>query len=255
MPTPEARQAALKADPRLDAYSSDEVERRRVTREMFDEAAAGYDEAERWTEARHRSVVSPRGTAPQRPAPRHAHPRRRRRYRAGDGCRARAGRPGRARHRPRPLAGHARRVEEEAVRRDARRLRRGHPLPDASVDFISMGYALRHVGDLDRAFAEYFRVLRPGGQVCLSGNQPSCQQHRPFCALRLYPWVPVLSRIAGSRADVGRLFGNTTATPSTLHWSRNRSWPRCVRPVSAMCAARSPSASSASTWRASPGLR
>ena len=45
----EPRNAALKPDPRLDAYFSDEDERRRVTRAMFDQAAAGYDEAERLT--------------------------------------------------------------------------------------------------------------------------------------------------------------------------------------------------------------
>jgi demethylmenaquinone methyltransferase / 2-methoxy-6-polyprenyl-1,4-benzoquinol methylase len=37
------------------------------------------------------------------------------------------------------------------------------PFPDASFDFLSMGYALRHVSDLSLAFAEYLRVLRPGG--------------------------------------------------------------------------------------------
>jgi demethylmenaquinone methyltransferase/2-methoxy-6-polyprenyl-1,4-benzoquinol methylase len=41
------------------------------------------------------------------------------------------------------------------------------PLPDASVDFVSMGYALRHVADLGAAFREYRRVLRPGGTVLL----------------------------------------------------------------------------------------
>ena len=30
-----------------------------------------------------------------------------------------------------------------------------------------MGYALRHVGDLADAFAEYRRVLKPGGKVVL----------------------------------------------------------------------------------------
>jgi demethylmenaquinone methyltransferase/2-methoxy-6-polyprenyl-1,4-benzoquinol methylase len=35
------------------------------------------------------------------------------------------------------------------------------------VDFVSMGYALRHVADLGVAFAEYRRVLRPGGRVLL----------------------------------------------------------------------------------------
>lgn len=41
------------------------------------------------------------------------------------------------------------------------------PLPDASFDFLSMGYALRHVSDLRTAFREYRRVLRPGGIVLL----------------------------------------------------------------------------------------
>ena len=41
------------------------------------------------------------------------------------------------------------------------------PLRDASVDFVSMGYALRHVADLAALFAEFRRVLRPGGRVLL----------------------------------------------------------------------------------------
>ena len=41
------------------------------------------------------------------------------------------------------------------------------PMPDASADFISMGYALRHVGSLSRALREMNRVLRPTGRICL----------------------------------------------------------------------------------------
>jgi demethylmenaquinone methyltransferase / 2-methoxy-6-polyprenyl-1,4-benzoquinol methylase len=41
------------------------------------------------------------------------------------------------------------------------------PFPDQSFDFLSMGYALRHVADLRRAFTEYHRVLKPGGIVLL----------------------------------------------------------------------------------------
>ena len=41
------------------------------------------------------------------------------------------------------------------------------PFPDQSFDFLSMGYALRHVGDLQRAFAEYRRVLRPDGRLLI----------------------------------------------------------------------------------------
>jgi demethylmenaquinone methyltransferase / 2-methoxy-6-polyprenyl-1,4-benzoquinol methylase len=39
------------------------------------------------------------------------------------------------------------------------------PLADGSADFIVMGYALRHIGDLAAAFAEFRRVLKPGGRV------------------------------------------------------------------------------------------
>jgi demethylmenaquinone methyltransferase/2-methoxy-6-polyprenyl-1,4-benzoquinol methylase len=41
------------------------------------------------------------------------------------------------------------------------------PSADATADFLSMGYALRHISDLQPAFAEFFRVLRPGGRLCL----------------------------------------------------------------------------------------
>jgi len=41
------------------------------------------------------------------------------------------------------------------------------PFPDKSFDFLTMGYALRHVSDLKTAFLEYRRVLKPGGIVVL----------------------------------------------------------------------------------------
>lgn len=39
------------------------------------------------------------------------------------------------------------------------------PLPDASVDRIVSGFTVRNVSDLRRAFAEFRRVLRPGGRA------------------------------------------------------------------------------------------
>ena len=41
------------------------------------------------------------------------------------------------------------------------------PFPDNSFDFLSMGYALRHISDLSVAFAEFHRVLKPGGRLCI----------------------------------------------------------------------------------------
>jgi len=41
------------------------------------------------------------------------------------------------------------------------------PFADESADFLTMGYALRHVSDLVGAFREFHRVLRPGGTVVL----------------------------------------------------------------------------------------
>jgi demethylmenaquinone methyltransferase/2-methoxy-6-polyprenyl-1,4-benzoquinol methylase len=41
------------------------------------------------------------------------------------------------------------------------------PFPDNHFDFLSMGYALRHISDLTTAFAEFERVLKPGGRLCL----------------------------------------------------------------------------------------
>jgi demethylmenaquinone methyltransferase/2-methoxy-6-polyprenyl-1,4-benzoquinol methylase len=41
------------------------------------------------------------------------------------------------------------------------------PFPDSIFDFISMGYALRHVTDLTLTFKEYLRVLKPGGRLLI----------------------------------------------------------------------------------------
>jgi demethylmenaquinone methyltransferase/2-methoxy-6-polyprenyl-1,4-benzoquinol methylase len=41
------------------------------------------------------------------------------------------------------------------------------PFPDNSFDFLTMGYALRHVTSLEEAFREYRRVLKPGGKLLI----------------------------------------------------------------------------------------
>ncbi len=41
------------------------------------------------------------------------------------------------------------------------------PFPDGQFDMLTMGYALRHVADLEQTFVEYRRVLKNGGKVLL----------------------------------------------------------------------------------------
>jgi demethylmenaquinone methyltransferase/2-methoxy-6-polyprenyl-1,4-benzoquinol methylase len=49
------------------------------------------------------------------------------------------------------------------------------PRPDASCDFLSMGYALRHITDVAAAFAEFHRVLRPGRPLAGAGDHAAGQ--------------------------------------------------------------------------------
>lgn len=66
-----------------------------------------------------------------------------------------------------PSIGMLREAQKSPCRNLVRGVGERLPFPDQSFDFLSMGYALRHVPDLKGAFTEYRRVLRPGGVVLL----------------------------------------------------------------------------------------
>ena len=57
-------------------------------------------------------------------------------------------------------------LEAETVACDAEEL----PFADASFDLVFGHAVLHHIPDLDRAFAEFARVLRPGGTVAFCGE-------------------------------------------------------------------------------------
>jgi demethylmenaquinone methyltransferase/2-methoxy-6-polyprenyl-1,4-benzoquinol methylase len=80
------------------------------------------------------------------------------------------------------------------------------PLPDASADFLSMGYALRHISDLAVAFREFHRVLAPGGVVCILEITPPASR-LGHAALKAYMrgLVPLLARAIARSADTPRL--------------------------------------------------
>ena len=80
------------------------------------------------------------------------------------------------------------------------------PVADGSVDFVSMGYALRHVADLGVAFAEYRRVLRPGGRaLLLEIGRPEGRAAQAVLKAYLGRVVPALCRWTVPRRRAGQL--------------------------------------------------
>jgi demethylmenaquinone methyltransferase/2-methoxy-6-polyprenyl-1,4-benzoquinol methylase len=70
------------------------------------------------------------------------------------------------------------------------------PLPDNSFDFLTMGYALRHVTSLEAAFWEYRRVLKPGGRLLiLAVTKPSGRVAGFFFRLYFGRILPLLTRL------------------------------------------------------------
>lgn len=70
------------------------------------------------------------------------------------------------------------------------------PFPDNSFDMVSMGYALRHVADLSLLFAEYRRVLKPGGKVLiLEITRPQSELGRAVLKFYMKGIVPSLTRL------------------------------------------------------------
>ncbi len=97
----------------------------------------------------------------------------------------------------------ARTLEIALVRALAERL----PVATASFDFLTMGYALRHVADLKATFLEYLRVLRPGGRLlilemtCPSGSGLRSALTRWY----LKRAMPLLAEIGSGRSDAREL--------------------------------------------------
>jgi len=76
------------------------------------------------------------------------------------------------------------------------------PFGDDRFDFLSMGYALRHVADLRVAFTECLRVLKPGGRLLvLEITQPRSLPGRLFARAYLEKLLPLVMRIATGSAQ------------------------------------------------------
>jgi demethylmenaquinone methyltransferase / 2-methoxy-6-polyprenyl-1,4-benzoquinol methylase len=80
------------------------------------------------------------------------------------------------------------------------------PSPPGAADFVSMGYALRHVADLSMAFGEFLRVLEPGGCVCLLEiTSPEGRLSRALLKAYLRGVVPAMARCLAAHRDTPEL--------------------------------------------------
>jgi demethylmenaquinone methyltransferase/2-methoxy-6-polyprenyl-1,4-benzoquinol methylase len=81
------------------------------------------------------------------------------------------------------------------------------PFPDNSFDFLSMGYALRHISDLSIAFTEFHRVLKPGGRLCIMEiTCPEKKLQKMLLKTYLRSIVPMLAKLATRNGDTSVLW-------------------------------------------------
>jgi len=102
------------------------------------------------------------------------------------------------------------------------------PFVSDRFDFLSMGFALRHMSDLAVVFAEFQRVLAPGGIACiLEITRPKGALARGALKVYMRGLVPFLARLAGRHRETAHLF--------TYFWDTIEA---CVPPESVMAALR-----------------
>jgi demethylmenaquinone methyltransferase/2-methoxy-6-polyprenyl-1,4-benzoquinol methylase len=124
----------------------------------------------------------------------------------------------------RMLAVARRNLDLTAVRASAEAL----PFAGSLFDFLSMGYALRHVADLAPTFAEYRRILVPGGRLLiLELTPPEDGWRRRLLKAWLDRFVPLIARLGARSSE--------TATLMEYFWD---TIDRCVPPASILDALR-----------------
>ena len=81
------------------------------------------------------------------------------------------------------------------------------PFPDNHFDFLSMGYALRHISDLNMAFTEFNRVLKPGGRICiLEITKPHSRPGRWLLKSYMRGIIPLLTRLISRQQDTATIW-------------------------------------------------
>ena len=81
------------------------------------------------------------------------------------------------------------------------------PFPDNHFDFLSMGYALRHISDLSVAFAEFERVLKPGGRLCiLEITKPQNRFGQWLLKNYMRGVIPLLTRFVSTQKNTATIW-------------------------------------------------
>lgn len=225
-PTPAS--APVQPHPHLTEHYRDGREKRAWLQSIFDDTAQDYDRVERWlalgsgrwyrSQALKRSGLGPGMIVAD--------------VACGTGLVAReavaivgqTGRvvgidpsPGMLKHARDAVAIEARPGRAEAI-----------PAEDCTFDFLSMGYALRHVDDLGSAFREFERVLKPGGRVCiLEITSPDSRVGRFLMAAYMRVISGICCRIGGRSKRTRELW--------QYYWD---TIDQCVRPQAVMDALR-----------------
>lgn len=79
------------------------------------------------------------------------------------------------------------------------------PFRDRQFDLITMGFAMRHLDDLEGAFREYRRVLRDGGRVLLLEiSRPKTKLGMAATRLYFQRLLPGVTRL-GTKSDQAKL--------------------------------------------------
>lgn len=80
------------------------------------------------------------------------------------------------------------------------------PVDSGTFDLLTMGFALRHVDNLDTAFAEFHRVLKPGGKILIMDvTRPESLIGQFWFRLYFKHFLPFLSLISTGDRESHRL--------------------------------------------------
>lgn len=70
------------------------------------------------------------------------------------------------------------------------------PVPDNHFDYVTMGFALRHVDGLEQSFREFYRCLKPGGKLFIMDvTMPPNRFGRVFFKLYFKHILPALTKV------------------------------------------------------------